>query len=219
MQTWQTVIITLLAVVLAALISAYIFQLGKNSATLGSIEQPPHTSTAASVDNAMSERAAYILSYYDARIDNLSKNLEYKPSYFTVWNPDDGDDSNLTLEEYRFQSRGERQNKYGASKGAEVGTRVTALIDDFDTQIELFRAFYKNYENVSLDEARQYFVNMEMWSADFEEEASYITSTLGDYSYVLDRSWHSRIDTAMEELLKVQAEMLAISKEFYQSKQ
>lgn len=235
MKTWQIVLITVIVVLLIGSIGMNIYQHVKNNAD----SQPPEvpkTSTTTSptteisktnttvdpTESELTERAAYILDYYDARIDSLNKNLSFKPIYFTPididsLSADSIDDRYLLwlIEKYGYLP----ENKYGAEKGKAVGSSITAWVSDFGRQIETFRTYTSDYASISKEEARKFFVDMEVWCGSFQEAADSITSTLDSYNAVLDKSWHSRIDTILEELMKVQEEMLTISEEIYKAKQ
>lgn len=229
MKTWQIILITVIVVLLIGSIGMNAYFLGRNSNDTHSTEAssatptaPTPTTTIDPVGNALTERAAYILDYYDARIDSLNKNLSYKSSYFTPIDIDNLYENNIDdryllwkIEQYGFLP----ENEYGAAKGKEIGEGITAWVAFFDRQIEEFRAYTGNYESISKEDARKFFVDMEVWCGSFQEAADSIRSTSASYSEVLNYSWRSRIDTILEELLKVQGEMLAISEEIYKAKQ
>ena len=222
MKPWQIVLITVIVVLLIGSIGMNIYQHVQNNGDSQPADGPETNVTVDLAESKLTERATYILAYYDARIDNLNKDLEFKASYFTPIDIDSLSEGSIDdrymlweIEKYGYLPA----NKYGAEKGSQVGSNITAWVSDFDRQIEAFRTYTSNYANISKEDARQFFVDMEVWCGSFQEAADSITSTLDRYDKVLNFSWHSRIDTILEELLKVKDEMLAISEEIYKAKQ
>lgn len=222
MKPWQIVLITVIVVLLIGSIGMNIYQHVKTNADSQPADGPETNATVDLAESKLTERAAYILAYYDTRIDNLNKDLKFKASYFTPIDIGSLSEDSFAdrymlweIEKYGYLPA----NKYGAERGGQVGSSITAWVADFDRQVESFREFSNDYAGIGKEEARTFFVDMEVWCGSFQEAADSIASTLDRYDDVLDSSWHSRIDTILEELLKVKDEMLAISEEIYKAKQ
>lgn len=210
MKLWHKILIVTLAVLFVASLSVNIFLLLKNTAD----------PSVPRMDSKLSERMAYILDYYDIRMDYLEQGLEYKSEYFTPT------DTNERLTTYELIQIGEygyiKTNEDGDETGQEIGKATKEFIVTSKEVIETFRQFYgdsEKYSDIDVEKARKFYVEMELSYETLKEHSERIKNTMDDYSRVLNSSWRSNIEYALTEHLKIQDELLSISKEIYKDKQ